>query len=133
MMIILVIGLGLLLPWVIYGALRLRPAKPNIRPEIKMLIALLERNEGWQKDKHVWFHPSGVALWVGNLDIGLSVKWGAKSRGEYVALCGAGDAQLTHAEYRLARSAMKGTASDADVLAVAHRIEEMYGAPQNKD
>lgn len=131
MMIVLMIGLGLLLPWVIYGVLR--PAKPNIRPEIRMLVALLERDEDWQKDKHVWFHPSGVALWVGNLDNGLSVKWGAKTRGEYVALWEGGDARLTPAEYRLAKAAMKGAQSDADVLAVARRIEEMYGTPQNKD
>lgn len=46
----------------------------RIRPEITMLIEVLRLDKDWIKGDHVWYHPSGIALWKANSDIGLSVK-----------------------------------------------------------
>lgn len=128
--ILMAVGLSpLLIYWICeHGNPLKRPAKP--RPEIVMLADLIKMDRDWVKDEYVWFHPSGVSLWIANKRIGLSVRWRAKNNREYHALADAGKWRLTPPEYNLVVAAMGGEGvkvADSEVAAVAQRITEMYG------
>jgi hypothetical protein len=101
----------------------------TIRPEIQMLLDLMAMDKDWQKDQHVWYHPSGVSVWVGNKHIGLSVKWGSKDINDYAALSTSRGGRLNNDEWRKALKIMNGVVDARDevnVAAVAARIAEMY-------
>lgn len=129
---IILIGVGLT-PLAFYCIFRhgdpFRPvARP--RPEIVMLADLIKMDRDWVKDEYVWFHPSGVSLWVSNKRIGLSVRWDAKNNREYHALSDAGKWRLTPPEYKLVVEAMGDgptKVENGEVALVAQRIAEMYG------
>lgn len=102
----------------------------KIRTEIAMLADLIKMNRDWVKDEYVWFHPSGISLWVACEKVGLSVRWGAKNNREYHTLSDAGKWRLTPLEYKLVVEAMGDGAKkieNSDVAIVAQRISEMYG------
>lgn len=128
--ILMAVGLSpLLIYWICeHGNPLKRPAKP--RPEIVMLADLIKMDRDWVKDEYVWFHPSGISLWVANKRIGLSVRWGSKGRNEYHALSDAGKWRLTPSEYKLVVEAMGNgptKVENSEVALVAQRIAEMYG------
>lgn len=101
-----------------------------VREDVVMIAHLLEMDRDWQKSHYVWYHPSGISLWVANIRIGISVKWNASSSGDYHALYDAGKWRLNRPEARLIRRAMRDqgiSEDDQKVRDVAAKILEMYG------
>lgn len=120
---VLLLAVAFGLPW-----LKQRHA---IRPEIAMLIDLIEIDRDWKKGRHTWYHPSGVCIWIGNPDIGLSVKWGAKDNSDYHLIHDEGEKwRLNSKEWKAALAAMNRLpgVANRDVVAVANRIHQMYGS-----
>lgn len=106
-----------------------REAVPNIRDEARMLADLIIMDDDWKKDQHIWYHPTGIAIWVGNLDLGISVKWNSMGRGDYVALYVEDAWKATKEEEVFLKQAMQGYSEriqKESIHIVAKRIVEKY-------
>lgn len=101
-----------------------------VREDVMLIVRLLEINKDWQKTQYVWYHPSGVSLWVANLNIGISVKWNTNSLQDYHAIYQAGKWRLNRPEVRLVKRAMTEhhvSEDEQKVRDVAAKILKMYG------
>ena len=59
------------------------PARTDADDLTDIVVGLIRADRDWVRDKHVWWHPSGISIWVANEDYGLGVRLRAKNRNEY--------------------------------------------------
>jgi hypothetical protein len=121
--------------WMMLGAPvpKFRAKIAPLRPEVQAVIDLLKLDRDWNKTQHVWFHPAGVNVWVGNKDYGLDIKLGSHGRMDWATQSQGGglrlDSRHRKAVWNTIEAIKQGRQiadADAAAKAVAKRVLEMY-------